>query len=102
MGTFIIAAYVGLVHLPLARASANAKVLNFASNLAALVIFALGGVVVWAAAVPMAAAQLAGGFLGAHLAVRRGAGLIRGVALAVALALVIKIARDLVVEGRLG
>jgi uncharacterized membrane protein YfcA len=93
-GTFIIAAYVAFVHLPLPRASANAKVLNFASNVAALAVFAMGGKVLWAVAAPMAIANLAGGFTGAHLAVRRGAGLIRRIAILVAVALVVKVARD--------
>ena len=55
-GTFIIAALVVLFHLPLARATAEAKVLNFASNFTAMLLFAHGGAVVWKAAVPMAAA----------------------------------------------
>jgi len=87
-GTFIIAAYVMLIHLPLPRATAEAKVLNFASNFAALAMFAGRGEILWAAALPMAAAQLFGGFLGAHLAVRRGDRLIRAMVFVVALAVV--------------
>ncbi len=94
-GTFIIAAYVALVHLPLARATADAKVLNFASNLAAMIFFAQRGAVIWSVAIPMAVAQLVGGFLGAHLAVRRGEPLIRGVVLIGVTALVIWIAKDI-------
>lgn len=94
-GTFLIAVSVGLLGLPMTRASADAKVVNFASNAAAVILFAQRGVVVWAIALPMAGAQLCGGFLGAHFAVRRGAGLIRGVALLVALAFVLKIGRDI-------
>ena len=97
-GTFIIAAYIAFVHLSLPRASANAKVLNFASNFAAMVVFARGGAVLWTVAAPMAVAQVGGGFLGAHLAVRRGVGLIRSVVLLVVVALVIKIARDVYLE----
>jgi uncharacterized membrane protein YfcA len=93
-GTFIIAGYAALVHLPLTRATANAKVLNFASNVAALLFFARGGMILWGLAIPMAAAQLLGGFLGAHLAIRRGDRLIRGVAVAVVLALVVWVALD--------
>lgn len=94
-GTFLIAGFVGLLGMSMTRASADAKVVNFASNVAAAGIFALGGVVIWAIAIPMAAAQLLGGFLGAHIAVRRGVRLVRGVVLLVVLALVIKIGRDL-------
>jgi len=94
-GTLWIALYVGLARLPLNRATADAKVVNFASNVAAVAIFAHGGLVFWKAALPMAVAQLFGGFLGAHLAVRRGDRFIRAVVLLVAGALVLKVARDL-------
>jgi uncharacterized membrane protein YfcA len=47
-------------------------------------------------------ANMAGGFLGAHLAMRRGDRLIRGVVLVVVLALVVKLARDLALERGIG
>ena len=94
-GTFYIAGFVGLLALSPARASADAKVANFASNAAAAAIFAHRGVVVWAIALPLAGGQILGGLLGAHLAVRRGDPLVRAVVLVVVLALVIKVGRDL-------
>ncbi len=94
-GTFLIVGFVGLLGDPLTRASAAAKVVNFASNLAAMLLFAWKGTVLWRLALPMAAAQLVGGHLGAHLAVRRGDVLVRRVVLLVVLALVAKLARDL-------
>lgn len=93
-GTFLIVAFVGILGHGLARASAEAKVVNFASNLAALALFATHGTVAWRIALPMAAAQLAGGWLGAHLAIRRGDALVRGVVVLVALALAAKVAWD--------
>ena len=47
-GTFLIIAFVALMGDSMARASANAKVVNFASNLAALAAFGWKGKVVWA------------------------------------------------------
>ena len=94
-GTFLIAAFVGLLGMSMTRASADAKVVNFASNVAAAAVFAHRGVVIWAIAIPMAVAQLLGGFLGAHIAVRRGVRFVRGVVLLVVLALAIKIGHDL-------
>ena len=67
---------------------------NFASNLASVALFASRGVVLWQVALPMAAAQFAGGWIGAHLAVRGGNELVRKVVLAVVLALVLKLGRD--------
>lgn len=94
-GTFYIAGFVAFLGLSMARASADAKVANFASNLAALVLFAHRGVILWGIALPLAGGQILGGFLGAHFAVRRGDPFVRAVVLAVVLALVIKVARDL-------
>jgi uncharacterized membrane protein YfcA len=47
----------------------------------------------------MLLAQLAGGWTGAHLAVRGGNRFIRLVVVLVALALVVKVARDIYVRG---
>jgi len=96
-GTFLILVAVMLLHRPLSRATADAKVVNFGSNLAAVAVFASRGAIAWNIALPMAGAQLLGGFLGAHLAVRRGDRFIRAVVLVVVLALVVKIARDIAV-----
>jgi uncharacterized protein len=93
-GTFLILALAFLFELPLQRASADAKPINFASNLAALVLFSARGAVLWKLALPMAVAQFAGGFFGAHLTVRGGDRVVRLVMLAVVLALVAKLAAD--------
>jgi len=94
-GTFLIVGFVALCGDAPTAATADAKVVNFASNLASITIFALRGQVVWGLALPMAAAQLCGGVLGARLAVRGGAKLVRGMVVAVSIGLVIKLAREL-------
>jgi uncharacterized membrane protein YfcA len=67
---------------------------NFASNLAGLLVFASRGEVAWRLSLPMAAAALLGGQLGARLAVKRGDVLVRRIVLAVVLVLAAKLARD--------
>jgi uncharacterized membrane protein YfcA len=94
-GTFLIIAFVGLLGDSLASASANAKVVNFASNMAALVAFAWQGKIIWALALPMAVAQVIGGLVGAHYAVRVGDSLVRRVVLLVSVALMLKVAYDI-------
>ena len=94
-GTFLIVALVGLVGLTLTRATADAKVVNWASNLGALIVFASRGVTVWRIALPMAAASIAGAYLGAHVAMKGGDRLVRYVVLAVVAALVVKQAHAL-------
>jgi len=93
-GTFLITAYVVLLGLTFRQATANAKIVNFGSNLAALIVFAAQGVVVWSLAAPMVVAQMAGGWTGAHLAIRGGSRFVRLVVFIVALALVAKVAYD--------
>ena len=94
-GTFLIFAFVFFFDLPMAHASADAKAVNFASNLAALATFALRGAVLWRVALPMALANFAGGLLGAHLAVRGGDARVRRIVLSGVVALVLKLGHDL-------
>ncbi len=93
-GTFLILAFVIVLGDGMARASGEAKAVNFASNLAGVALFAARGVVVWKVALPMAVAQFAGASLGAHLTVRHGDAFVRKVVVAVVLALVVKVGRD--------
>ncbi len=93
-GTFLIIGFVMLLHLSLQHASANAKVVNFASNLAAMLFLAWKGLVIWQVSLPMAAGQFIGGTIGAHLAVKGGDTLVRRVVLLVVLALVTRLGYD--------
>jgi len=95
-GTFLILAYVLVLHDSLDAASANAKVVNFASNLAALAMFSAQGAVVWRYAVPMGAGQALGALAGAHLTIKTGRGLVRYTTLLISLALLGKLTWDLV------
>ena len=94
-GTFLIFGFVIFFGAGMREASADAKVVNFASNLAAVALFASRGLVAWHVALPMAAGQFAGGLAGAHLAVRGGDRLVRWVVLLVVFALVVKLGTDL-------
>jgi len=89
-GTLLIVALVGFVGLTLTRAMADAKAINWASNLGALLVFGSRGVIEWRVALPMAAASIAGASVGAHIAMKGGDRLVRYVVLAVVAALVVK------------
>ncbi|MDB4953241.1 MAG: hypothetical protein JWO36_810 [Myxococcales bacterium] len=95
-GTFLIVGFVALCGRSLVNASADAKVVNFASNLAAVIVFTRDGVVAWEIALPMACGQLSGGILGAHLAMKGGARVVRIAVLVVSGSLVAKLAYDLI------
>lgn len=76
-GTFVILAFTALCRFDLVTASGNAKVVNFCSNLAAFVTFALAGEIVWALGVPAAVCGLLGHYTGSGLALKKGAKAIR-------------------------
>ncbi len=95
-GTFLIVGFVALCGRSLVHASADAKVVNLASNLAAVLAFAHAGTVLWEVALPMAVGQLVGGIIGTHLALRGGARVVRIMVLLVSGALIVKLAVGLV------
>ena len=76
-GSFYMLGFVLLGGYGLLQATAHTKMLNFASNLGSLVVFVIGGEIWWAVGLAMAAAQSAGAALGARLAIRVGASLIK-------------------------
>jgi uncharacterized membrane protein YfcA len=94
-GSMLVVAFAVVFGDALTRASGNAKIVNLASNLAAMLLFAHRGVVVWSIALPMAAANALGAWTGAHLAVRKGDRLVRAAVLVVVAAIVVKLATDL-------
>lgn len=94
-GTLLIAAFVQFFGDSPTRASGNAKVINFASNVAALIVFQLRGSVLWQLALPMGLANLVGANLGARLALRYGDPAVRLVALVVAIAVAVKVLSEM-------
>ena len=95
-GTFLIVGFVALCGRSLVHASADAKVVNLASNLAAVLTFAHAGTIDWSIALPMAIGQLVGGIVGTQLALRGGARVVRIMVLLVSSALIAKLAIDLI------
>ena len=91
-GAFLVFALVGLLGLAFLEASATAKIINLATNVGALVVFALDGSVLWTLGLAMGAANLAGGYLGARTAVSAGNRFVRLVFLAVVAVLIVRLA----------
>jgi len=94
-GSFLVFLLVGAVGLSFLHASATAKVVNTMTNLAALLLFAAGGHVLWVLGAAMAVANLVGSQLGTRLALRRGSAWVRRVFVVVVSALVLRLAWDL-------
>ncbi|SOB95013.1 TSUP family transporter [Rhodobacter maris] len=76
-GAFYMIGFVMLAGYGVLKATAHTKLLNFASNLGGLVAFAATGAPWWVMGLAMGLAQIAGASLGARLAMRKGAKLIK-------------------------
>ena len=86
-GTFFTTSLVALRGLGLTRATALTKLLNFTSNVASVLFFALGGKILWILGFSMAAGAMLGGWLGSHTALKFGARLIRPLIVVISLGL---------------
>lgn len=94
-GTLLAIGYERFFGDGVVRASGNAKVANFASNLAAFSLALFQGNVRFSIALPMAAASIIGSLVGARVAVKGGAVVVRYAIVAAVLALVAKISHSL-------
>jgi uncharacterized protein len=93
-GSFFVFLFVRLLGYDFLHASASAKLLNTATNAAALVLFAWKGHIWWHIAAVMAVTNVIGSLAGTRLALRHGAGFVRGMFIVVVSALILKTAYD--------
>ena len=93
-GSFFVFLMVRVLGYDFLNASASAKLLNTASNLAALMLFAVKGYVWWNFVLAMTIANVLGSVAGTHLALKHGTGFVRGVFIAVVSALIFKTSYD--------
>lgn len=97
-GTFLIIALVSLLGYDFLHASAKAKIVNLATNIGALLFFIPHGSVFFGLGLMLAAANVAGSYIGSRMAIARGSGFIRVAFLAVVAVLVVKLGYDVWVE----
>lgn len=95
-GTFLIMIYTILLHYDFVVANGNTKVVNLASNVAALITFAAAGRVYFPIAIPGALCGIAGNIIGSRLVIRRGNKLIRSIFILALVLLLGRIIYDLV------
>ncbi|MFM2288968.1 MAG: hypothetical protein RL684_2111 [Pseudomonadota bacterium] len=93
-GSFFIFLFVRVLGFDFLHASASAKVMNVATNIAALVLFGAKGYIWWQVGLLLAFANVAGSMAGTALALRHGAGFVRWVFIAVVGALILKTGYD--------
>ena len=93
-GSFFVFLFVRWLGYDFLNASASAKLLNTATNLAALGLFAYKGHVWWHFALTMAVANVVGSLLGTRLALKHGSGFVRVVFIVVVSVLILKTGSD--------
>ncbi len=76
-GTFFTTSLVAMRGHGLTKATAMTKLFNFTSNVASVIMFAIGGHMLWLLGACMAAGAMLGAWLGSRTALRFGARLIR-------------------------
>ena len=99
-GSFFVFTLVGLLGYSFLEASAKARLANWSTNVAALLVFAAQGAVLWRIGLVMGVCNLAGSYIGARTAVSKGSGFVRVFFVVVVSAFIIKIGADVV--GSLG
>jgi uncharacterized membrane protein YfcA len=97
-GSFLVILLVGLLGYSFLQASAKARIVNLGTNLGALLVFVPQGAPMWRLGLAMGACNVGGAWLGAHTAIRRGAGFVRVVFLVVVAALVLRLGYATFVE----
>jgi uncharacterized membrane protein YfcA len=95
-GTFLILIYTLTLKYDFVTANANAKLVNLASNFAALMGFIIAGKVLYAIAIPAAVCGIAGNLLGSSLVLKKGNRLIRIIFILVLILLMLKILTDII------
>ena len=93
-GSFLMIVFVRVFGYDFLHASASTKVVNMATNLAALLLLASKGHIWWQLGLVMAVANVAGSQVGSRLALRHGSGFVRKVFIVVVSALILKTAWD--------
>ena len=93
-GSFLIFLFVAVFGLDFLHASANSKIINLTTNIAALVFFIPSGNVVWQVALPLAVANVAGSMAGSRLAIKKGSAFVRVIFIIIVSALMLKLSWD--------
>jgi uncharacterized membrane protein YfcA len=93
-GSFFMLGFVLLLGYGVVKATAHTKLLNFTSNIAAFILFALSGKIVWTVGLAMGLGQFLGARVGSRLAIRHGVGLIRPLLVIVCVMMAVRLLVD--------
>src|SRR5438046_5358368 len=95
-GSFLIFLFVGVFGFDVLSASASAKVINWATNIASVIYFAWSGNIIYQYAAPMAVCNVLGATIGTRLALAKGSRFVRIFFLVIVCALIAKLAQSII------
>ena len=90
-GTFLLLVYTGLAGMDIRTASGNTKIVNLASNLAALGAFFFSGKIVVTLGLAAAVFSIAGHYIGSGMVIKNGTRIVRPIVVTVLILLFINI-----------
>jgi hypothetical protein len=94
-GSFLIVIFISLFGFSFLVSSVSAKLINCATNISALSYFIYTGQINWQLAVPIAVFNMAGSFLGAKMAIKKGSAFIRILFLFIVTCMILKFGYDI-------
>jgi uncharacterized membrane protein YfcA len=97
-GSFLVLIFISVLGQDFLHASAHAKIVNMATNLASIIYFAINGNILFELAIPMAACNMLGGFIGSKFALLKGNKFIRLFFLCVVCATIVRFGYDVLNE----
>ena len=90
-GSFFAIGFIALLGFNLTKATAHAKVLNFASNISSLCFFMFFGKIYWSIGLCMGVGQICGALIGAKLVLKNGPKIIRPIIVIISFTISIKL-----------
>ena len=94
-GTLLMIVLVAGFGFAFVGASAIAKVVNVATNLASILVIGFNASIMWKVGIALGIVNLAGGFLGSHVAINKGSEFVRKFYLVVTFFLIVRVLFDL-------
>ena len=94
-GTLLMIVLVAGFGFAFVGASAIAKVVNVATNLASILVIGFNASIMWKVGIALGIVNLAGGFLGSHVAINKGSEFVRKFYLVVTFVLIVRVLYDL-------
>ena len=97
-GSFLIMINILVFGFNFLHASAYSKIINCVTNFASLIFFLIKGLIIFQVAVPLAICNIAGSWIGAKTAIKRGSHFVRKIYLVIVSILIIKLGYEVIMS----